>query len=98
MSNTTDVVLPSTSTLIGSVSRLTYCMSNGPLIINDRYLSLYGILSWLTSRSEMRSTCDPLSTKANVWSPFHRAVTQSLSSGLSFYAAATSIMPAGRSW
>jgi len=66
MSNTTDVVLPLTSTSIGSVSRLTYYMSKGPLTINARSLSLYGISSWLTSCSKMRSTCDLLSTKANV--------------------------------
>jgi len=66
MSNTTVVVLPSTSTSIGSVSRLTYYMSKGLLTMNARSLSLYGISSWLTSYSEMRSTCDPPSTKANV--------------------------------
>jgi len=38
--NITNIVLPSTSMSIGSISCLTYYVSKGPLTINIYYLSL----------------------------------------------------------
>ena len=75
ISNITDIVLPSTSTLIGSISRLAYYVSKGPTITYAYYFFLYRIRSWLTSYSEIRLILDPLSANTNIRNSFYRAIT-----------------------